>query len=42
MNAFSSGPAFGRGGEGHVRLNARTSPDLVREAFERLAGAIDA
>ena len=39
--AFSSGPAFGRGGEGHVRLNAGTSPELVREAIERLAGAID-
>ena len=39
--AFSSGPAFGRGGEGHVRLNAGTSPELVREAVERLAGAID-
>jgi cysteine-S-conjugate beta-lyase len=40
--AFSSGPAFGRGGEGHVRLNAGTSPDLAREAVERLAKAIDA
>ena len=39
--AFSSGPAFGRGGEGHVRLNAGTSPELVREAVERLAGAIN-
>ena len=39
--AFSSGPAFGRGGEGHLRLNAGTSPELVREAVERLAGAID-
>jgi cystathionine beta-lyase len=39
--AFSSGPAFGRGGEGHVRLNAGTSPELVREAIERLAGAIN-
>ena len=26
--AFSSGPMFGSGGEGHVRLNAGTSPEL--------------
>lgn len=40
--AFSSGPSFGRGGEGHVRLNAGTSPALVRAAVERMAGAIGA
>lgn len=40
--AFSSGPSFGRGGEGHVRLNAGTSPGLVREAVERMAGAVGA
>jgi cystathionine beta-lyase len=35
--ALSSGPMFGRGGDGHVRLNAGTSPDLVRTAIERIA-----
>lgn len=40
--AFSSGPMFGRGGEGHIRLNAGTSPALVGEAVDRMAGAIDA
>jgi cystathionine beta-lyase len=39
--ALSSGPMFGRGGEGHVRLNAGTSPDLVRTAVERIATAVD-
>jgi len=40
--ALGSGPSFGRGGEGHVRLNAGTSPDLVRAAVERIARAVDA
>jgi len=40
--AFSPGPAFGRGGEGHVRLNAGTSPALVRAAIERAAEVIRA
>jgi cystathionine beta-lyase len=40
--AFSSGPMFGSGGEGHIRLNAGTSPDLLRMAVERMAVAIDA
>jgi cysteine-S-conjugate beta-lyase len=40
--AFSSGPMFGRGGEGHVRLNAGTSPDLVRAMVERMAEAVGA
>ncbi len=40
--ALSSGPMFGAGGEGHVRLNAGTSPELVREAVRRMAAAIDA
>jgi len=38
--ALSPGPAFGRGGGGHVRLNAGTSPDLLREIVERIAGAV--
>lgn len=38
--ALSSGPMFGRGGEGHVRLNAGTSPDLLRAAVERIAATV--
>jgi cystathionine beta-lyase len=38
--ALSSGPQFGRGGEGHVRLNFGTSPELVAEAIERIAKAV--
>jgi cystathionine beta-lyase len=40
--ALSSGPMFGSGGEGHVRLNAGTSPELLSEAVRRMARAIDA
>jgi cystathionine beta-lyase len=39
--ALSSGPMFGRGGEGFVRLNFGTSPDLVAEAVERIASVVD-
>jgi len=35
--ALSAGPMFGRGGEGHVRLNVGTSPALVAEAVDRIA-----
>ena len=38
--ALSPGPQFGRGGEGHVRLNFGTSPALVAEAVERMARAV--
>lgn len=38
--AFSPGPQFGIGGEGHVRLNYGTSPALVTEAVERLAQGV--
>jgi cystathionine beta-lyase len=37
--ALSPGPQFGRGGEGFVRLNVGTSPELVAEAVRRIAGA---
>ncbi len=40
--ALSSGPMFGAGGDGHVRLNVGTSPDLVRAAVEGMAVAVDA
>jgi cystathionine beta-lyase len=38
--ALSPGPQFGRGGEGHVRLNFGTSPALVTEAVERMARTV--
>ncbi|KAA0267922.1 MAG: aminotransferase class I/II-fold pyridoxal phosphate-dependent enzyme [Acidobacteria bacterium] len=38
--ALSSGPMFGRGGDGHVRLNAGTSPGLLRVAVERIAATV--
>lgn len=37
--ALSPGTQFGTGGEGHVRLNVGTSPELVIEAVARLATA---
>ena len=36
--AISGGPMFGSGGEGFIRLNAGTSPGLMTEAVERIAG----
>lgn len=38
--ALSPGPQFGRGGDGFVRLNIGTSPELLTEAVERLATAV--
>ena len=38
--ALSSGAAFGTGGEGHVRLNFATSPAVLAEILERMAGAV--
>lgn len=38
--ALSSGTQFGQGGEGFVRLNAGTSPELLREAVARLARGV--
>ncbi len=39
--ALSSGPAFGTGGAGHVRLNFATSPEILTEALRRM-GAVAA
>ncbi|CAN7425048.1 aminotransferase class I/II-fold pyridoxal phosphate-dependent enzyme [Terrabacter sp. LjRoot27] len=39
--ALSPGPIFGSGGAGHARLNYATSPDILREAIERIAGCLD-
>ena len=37
--ALSSGPRFGSGGDGHVRLNFATSPEILGEAVARMAAA---
>ncbi|WP_309128734.1 aminotransferase class I/II-fold pyridoxal phosphate-dependent enzyme [Microbacterium sp.] len=34
--ALHFGPAFGAEGEGHVRVNFGTSPEILTEAFERI------
>ena len=34
--AFHHGPLFGDEGKGHVRINFACSPDLLREAIERV------
>ena len=39
--ALSPGPQFGSGGDGYVRLNVATSPELVREAVARIATGIE-
>jgi cystathionine beta-lyase len=38
--ALNSGPDFGTGGEGHVRLNFGTHPDIIAEAISRMATAV--
>ena len=38
--AFNSGPTFGTGGAGHVRINIATSPAILAEAVDRMASAL--
>ncbi len=38
--ALNPGPAFGEGGEGHVRLNFATSPEILNEALDRIGAAL--
>jgi cystathionine beta-lyase len=38
--ALVSGPSFGTGGAGHVRLNLATSPAILEEAVRRMASAV--
>jgi len=38
--ALSAGPAFGSGGDGHVRLNFGTSAEVLTEAIDRMARAV--
>jgi cystathionine beta-lyase len=39
--AVNSGPTFGTGGAGHVRLNFATSPTILTEAIRRMAHAVE-
>jgi len=39
--AVNSGPTFGPGGAGHVRLNFATAPQVLTEAVERIRRAVD-
>ncbi|WP_076258881.1 MalY/PatB family protein [Intrasporangium flavum] len=38
--ALSDGPAFGSVGAGHARLNFATSPEILTEAIDRIAGSL--
>ena len=38
--ALSPGSIFGSGGGAHARLNFATSPDVLREAVDRIAGSL--
>jgi len=38
--ALSSGPSYGTGGAGFARLNMGTSPAILREIVDRMAGAL--
>ena len=38
--ALYSGPRFGTGGAGHVRLNLATSPEILTEGVHRMASAL--
>lgn len=38
--ALNSGPTFGKGGGGHVRLNIATSPAIIEEAVTRMASVV--
>jgi cystathionine beta-lyase len=40
--AVNSGPTFGTGGAGHVRLNFATSPSILTDAIGRMAEAVEA
>ena len=39
--AFNAGEYFGSGGAGHIRINLGTSPEIITEAIERTAAAIN-
>lgn len=37
---FNSGPTFGSGGQGHVRINIATNQQILTEAVERMASVL--
>ena len=39
--ALNPGPTFGPGGEGHVRLNFATAPEVLTEAVARIHRVLD-
>lgn len=39
--ALSSGHVFGQGGDGHLRINYATHPDILTEALQRMGRALD-
>jgi cystathionine beta-lyase len=38
--AVNSGPRFGTGGAGHVRLNLATNPEILAEAVDRMVASV--
>jgi cystathionine beta-lyase len=38
--ALNAGETFGEGGQGHVRMNLGTSPELIAEGVERMVAAL--
>lgn len=40
--AFSSGTPFGPGGEGYLRINIATAPELIAEGVDRIVASLDA
>src|SRR5699024_3823758 len=40
--ALNSGPEFGNGGQGRVRLNYGTTPEILTEAVSRMASVVEA
>lgn len=38
--ALNSGPEFGTGGAGHVRLNLATSPEILTDAVDRMVASV--
>lgn len=38
--AFNPGPAFGTGGEGFVRMNLGTSPEIITDGVRRMAASV--
>ncbi|WP_203568805.1 MalY/PatB family protein [Aestuariimicrobium ganziense] len=39
--ALNAGPTFGPGGDGHVRMNLATSPEILEQAWSRILAALE-